>query len=323
MARARTLKPQFFRSEQVTALSSWARLLFAGLWTLADRRGVLEDRPKQIKLELFPADEVNVEELLVEIQGQSLIQRYSAEGRNCIWITGFVCNQNPHPREVDNGLPLPSAAESNGQPRKNTAANGRKPQTQSSDEDTSEPGKEMAGRGKLPLPSHSPLPIPHSPLPLASTAAPTKPCSEPEAKASNSPPPSGSDLAPVADSGTKGRMHGREPAPKPSDCCFPTFPTAAGKRTDARVWTLPDTLVSAWVEAFPAVDVLAECRRAHAWVIANLGRRKTASGMPEFLRKWLSKEQDRGGGRASGNGVKPNTRDDREEETARRAFSNR
>lgn len=90
-------------------------------------------------------------------------------------------------------------------------------------------------------------------------------------------------------------MHGREA--NPADCCFPAFPTAAGKRTDARTWCLPDALVAEWGEAFPAVDVLAECRRAHAWVIANLGRRKTASGMPVFLFRWMARCQDGGGSR--------------------------
>lgn len=240
MARARTLKPQFFRSEQVNALDPWGRLLFEGLWTLADRRGILEDRPKQIKYEIFPADEVDVDRLLNEIQTQALIQRYSAEGRNCIWITGFVSNQNPHPREPENGLPLP-AAERNGQPLKNMAGN-----------------------------AHSPLPIPHSPLPLSSS----KTCGEPA----------------VADS-------------SPPDCSFPVFPTAAGRRTDSRTWTLPGALVSEWAEAFPAVDVPAECRRAHAWVKANLGRRKTSSGMPAFLHRWMTKAQNIGGGRPSPNGA--------------------
>jgi hypothetical protein len=137
---------------------------------------------------------------------------------------------------------------------------------------------------------------------------------EPAAKPANSVPPSGSDCAPVADSGTRGRVNGREPAVKPSDCSFPVFPCSAGKRTDARQWRLADTLVSEWAEAFPAVDVRIECRKAHAWVKANLGRRKTAGGMPAFLCRWLGKAQDAAGSsRARGNGSAKPTRDEFED----------
>ena len=57
MARARNIKPGFFRNSDLVELPMDARLLFIGLWTLADRMGRLEDRPKQIKMEIFPAEE--------------------------------------------------------------------------------------------------------------------------------------------------------------------------------------------------------------------------------------------------------------------------
>jgi len=48
MARSRNIKPGFFRNEMLAECSPLARLLFAGLWCLADRFGRLEDRPKRI-----------------------------------------------------------------------------------------------------------------------------------------------------------------------------------------------------------------------------------------------------------------------------------
>lgn len=60
-------------------------------------------------------------------------------------------------------------------------------------------------------------------------------------------------------------------------------------------WGLPQKQVDAWSVAYPAVDVLSECRKAHAWIEANSAKRKTRGGMPAFLNRWLANEQNRGG----------------------------
>lgn len=52
--RARNIKPGFFKNEDISECSPSARLLFIGLWMLADREGRLEYRPKRWKGELFP-----------------------------------------------------------------------------------------------------------------------------------------------------------------------------------------------------------------------------------------------------------------------------
>lgn len=51
-------------NEDIIELPYEARLLFIGLWTLADREGRLENRPKKIKMSLFPANDINVAEQL-------------------------------------------------------------------------------------------------------------------------------------------------------------------------------------------------------------------------------------------------------------------
>lgn len=107
MARARNIKPGFFKDEDLIEVSFAARLLFAGLWTLADRRGVLEDRPKRIKMEVFPADDVDMDALLDELASVGSIQRYSAVGTAAIWIPGFERHQNPHMQEKPSAVPLP------------------------------------------------------------------------------------------------------------------------------------------------------------------------------------------------------------------------
>ena len=55
--RARNLKPGFFKNEELGELLFEERLLFAGLWCLADREGFFENRPKRIAAEIFPFDD--------------------------------------------------------------------------------------------------------------------------------------------------------------------------------------------------------------------------------------------------------------------------
>src|SRR5438067_642417 len=76
MPRARFLSHGFFMNEELTRLGPFHRLLFAGLWLIADREGRLEDRPARIKVLLFPYDEVNVELLLQELCTAGFIERY-------------------------------------------------------------------------------------------------------------------------------------------------------------------------------------------------------------------------------------------------------
>ena len=107
MARARNIKPGFFKNEDLAECSAWARLCFAGLWTLADREGRLEDRPKRIKGELFAFDSVEVEPLLAELQRHGFILRYEAEARGYIQIAAFHKHQNPHFKEPASIIPSP------------------------------------------------------------------------------------------------------------------------------------------------------------------------------------------------------------------------
>lgn len=69
------------------------------------------------------------------------------------------------------------------------------------------------------------------------------------------------------------------------------------------MWDLTSEQVSSWADAYPGVDVLAECRHAKAWVDAQPERRKTAHGMPRFLVNWLNRSVERGGAKAHGPAV--------------------
>lgn len=129
MARTRQIKPDFFTDEDLAALSPYARLLFVGLWTLADRRGRLEERLAKIKACIFPYEDVSIDHLIEELaspkqRGGSLIVRYEKDGRKYIQVCNFEKHQNCHPKEPDSTIPGPlSAAIGRGKTRQ--AAEGR------------------------------------------------------------------------------------------------------------------------------------------------------------------------------------------------------
>jgi hypothetical protein len=111
MARARNIKPGFFKNEDLAECSPWARLCFAGLWTLADREGRLEDRPKRIKGELFAFDTIDVEPLLKELERFKFIVRYETDGMKAIQISEFTRHQAPHYSESPSVIKPPQLPE--------------------------------------------------------------------------------------------------------------------------------------------------------------------------------------------------------------------
>lgn len=107
MARIRTIKPEFFTSADVVALSPLARLLFIGLWQIADREGRLKWRPADFKLQVLPGDECDIEALSEEIVSRGLIVRY---GDGLAYIPTFLDHQSINPRETASKLPPPDAS---------------------------------------------------------------------------------------------------------------------------------------------------------------------------------------------------------------------
>ena len=108
--RSRNIKPGFFKNDALAELDFAGRLLFIGLWGIADRAGRLEDRPKKIKAEVFPYDEVNVDAFLGELARRGFILRYEAGGERYIQIVHFDKHQNPHPREAASTIPEPAGS---------------------------------------------------------------------------------------------------------------------------------------------------------------------------------------------------------------------
>jgi hypothetical protein len=105
MARIRTIKPEFFTSEDIVALSPLGRLLFIALWCEADREGRLAWKPKTFKMRYLPADDCDIEALCNELLTQGVLKTY---GDGLAYIPSFLSHQHVNPRETQSTLPEPT-----------------------------------------------------------------------------------------------------------------------------------------------------------------------------------------------------------------------
>lgn len=111
MARARNIKPKFFQNDELGELPPLARLLFIGMWTIADFRGCLEFRPKRIKTQVLPYDECDIEALSMALDKSGFISIYSVQGQRYAKIIKFERHQTPHKNERDAGSDIPDVEE--------------------------------------------------------------------------------------------------------------------------------------------------------------------------------------------------------------------
>lgn len=106
MARARNIKPSFFKNEILGQEDPMISLLYISLWTLADKAGRLMDIPIRIKAETFPYREnLDVNGYLTVLSRLGFIRRYEVDGFKVIQILTFEKHQNPHHTEKPSELP--------------------------------------------------------------------------------------------------------------------------------------------------------------------------------------------------------------------------
>ena len=103
--RARNIKPGFFVNDDLAELPMSARLLFAGLWCIADREGRLKDKPKVIKAQLFPWDDIDINSLLNDLHNSGFVKRYIVDGAKYLQVINFGKHQNPHKNEAASVIP--------------------------------------------------------------------------------------------------------------------------------------------------------------------------------------------------------------------------
>ncbi|MBL4622887.1 MAG: hypothetical protein JKY89_10855 [Immundisolibacteraceae bacterium] len=107
MARSRNIKPAFFDNDDLADVEPLGRLLFIGLWTLADFRGNLEWRERRIKKQLLAYDDCDVSKLAINLDKSGFIRFYSDGDKTYLNVSNFSKHQNPHKNERDKGSEIP------------------------------------------------------------------------------------------------------------------------------------------------------------------------------------------------------------------------
>lgn len=262
MARRRDIKPGFFINEDLAELNPLGRLLFIGMWTIADRKGRLEDRPKKIKAELLPYDDCDGEELVEALHNKGFILRYSVDGSNYIQINNFEKHQKFHPNEVDSIIPPPPSesitedilkdnlGDTNGIPKDNLSI-----------------PEDIRNNALSSLPSMSSLDSPAE----DNTSELKK------------------DLVAVCP---------EQPAAAPSrrreslvfEINLEPVEGVVLPTKDGEEYVLPDDFATEMAQSFPELDIAQEVRRMRAWLLTNPAKRKLKKNMQKFISGWLNRE---------------------------------
>lgn len=95
MSRIRSVHPGFFTDEDLVSVSIAARMLVIGLGVESDDKGVFEWKPVTLKMRIFPADNLDVAELLAELEHVGAIMPYEMDGKKYGAIRNFRKFQRP------------------------------------------------------------------------------------------------------------------------------------------------------------------------------------------------------------------------------------
>ncbi len=115
MGRIRTIKPEFFRHEDLYELEKATklpiRLAYAGLWTCCDREGRFKWRPRSLKVEILPYDECDFSRVLDALATRGFLVRYRVAGEDYGYVPTFHAHQFVNNREAPSTIPDPSLNE--------------------------------------------------------------------------------------------------------------------------------------------------------------------------------------------------------------------
>ena len=112
MARIRNVKPEFFRHELLQELESQhpeakPMLIYIGLWTQSGKNGVFLWKPKQLKLDLLPYVDFNIEASLSMLEKYGFIVQFEQNGKKYGYVPKFILHQAISTREKQAKAPFP------------------------------------------------------------------------------------------------------------------------------------------------------------------------------------------------------------------------
>jgi hypothetical protein len=122
MARIRTVKPEFFKHEDLFQAEKETklplRIAFIGLWTVADREGRFKWKPNQLKLDCLPYDMLDFSRVLDALATRGFIEQYSDSDENLYgFIPSFGEHQVINNRETESSIINPFDASATRDPR--------------------------------------------------------------------------------------------------------------------------------------------------------------------------------------------------------------
>lgn len=137
MARIRTIKPEFFRHEALQDLEAAnpgknCMLVFAGLWTISDKNGVFEYRPRLMKLDILPFLDFDMQATLDALEGAGFVKSFESDGKLYGVVPSFGKHQRITGKEAEDGqrYPDPSQGKFRETSGKQQGNNGETPENQ-------------------------------------------------------------------------------------------------------------------------------------------------------------------------------------------------
>jgi hypothetical protein len=111
--RIRSIRPEFWTSEDIASLTWAQRLIYIGLWSYVDDNGVGRDVEKLIAADLFPLED-DTQAVLMQIAGalseyssRQMVTRYEVAGKRYLHINAWSAHQKIN-RPSDGRYPLPT-----------------------------------------------------------------------------------------------------------------------------------------------------------------------------------------------------------------------
>ena len=114
--RIRSIRPEFWSSEDIAAMDWHSRLVYIGLWSYVDDNGVGRDLERLIVTDLFPLDEdlsessLRVHVALKHLEAAGNITRYTVDGKPYLHVTAWDTHQKIN-RPTAGRYPLPTSSD--------------------------------------------------------------------------------------------------------------------------------------------------------------------------------------------------------------------
>ncbi len=111
MQRIRTIKPDFFKHEPLFDLEVNTglpvRLAFSGLWTCCDREGRFKWRPRELKANVMPHDNVDFVSIMEALLKERFVLKYRVDGEDYGYIPSWKKHQVINNKESKSIIPPP------------------------------------------------------------------------------------------------------------------------------------------------------------------------------------------------------------------------